>query len=178
MGVETITKAMVRYEAAMSGGSEADLAASLGIDTNGPKWSHELEVAVRRDVIFGGDNATYQTIRKYSDGFEHGFADWEQLWSFPEDLFAKSAGYLRTAILKAYRLSAATFDKLVGAPFDTIVQRGSTLAFEATAPITAIDLRARDFKIARVRREQLSSSFDPSRGEYSFEYQLSAGGTA
>jgi hypothetical protein len=175
MGVETIAKAYIRKRCEKLGGiSETDLAVSFGIAADDEKLGHKLEIEIRRQLIFASDNTTYKNIRNVSDGLEHGFATWEEIWSIPEDTFVKSAGYLRNAILYVANLDAANRARLVGAPFDTPVEAGPTLAFEATAPIQSIDLRARDFKIANAVRVMTASTLDEGKGEYRYEYRLEA----
>jgi hypothetical protein len=175
MGVEALTKAMIRYECDRLNKSEVELAGDYGIDANDSKLGHKLEVFIRRDVIFQGDADTYNAARKASDGLEHGYADWEEIWKVPEAVFPRAATLFREAILRALKLPENAFKRLVAAPFDSYVEQGAPIAFEASAPVTEIDLRATDFKIANVQRVQIGSSFDEARGEYSFTYRLEAG---
>jgi hypothetical protein len=174
MGVEAVTKAVVRYECKARKVDEAGLGQQLGLDPKHPKFNRDLETEVRKQIIFAGDAATYKTIKEFSDGLEHGYATWEELWSVPDATFPETARHLRAAILRVLGLPDDVRNRLLEQPFRDPVESGPRIAFEATAPVNQIDLRAADFRIARVRRTMTESTFDKGRGEYHYGYRLEA----
>lgn len=173
MGVEAITRAVIAVECSDRELSEQDLGRALGLDPTLDRFGSALQSEVRRQLIFMGDIDTYGAARGASDGIEHGFATWDQLWATPDDVTKLTAGYLRAAILRTSGTSADVQERLRGAPYDSLVERGHRLAFESRATISSVDLRAKDFAIAPLRREMVSSAFDVDRGEYHYEYSLS-----
>lgn len=174
MGVEAITRAVIRHECSKRGAEEEELGIALGLDPSDAKSGNALEAATRRRLIFKDDDATYKDGRRMSDGLEHGFASWEDIWSLPiEELLPKVARYLRDAILSVLGLPPEVYTKLTSQPFAGFVAAGPRIAYVSKANVSNIDLRATDFRIARVRRVMTASNFDPARGEYVYEYTLS-----
>jgi hypothetical protein len=175
MGVETITKAIIRKRCEELQLTEKQFGAKFGIDPDDEKAGHKLDIEVRRQLIFCNDAETYKNAKLVSDGLEHGFASWDTIWGVPDDTFSKTAAYVRAAILSVADLDDQYRDQLAAEAFKRPMEGGPTLAFEATAPVDSIDLRAADFKIASVKRTMVSSVFDPGTGEYQYEYRLDAG---
>lgn len=153
---------------------EAGLAAAFGVEFDDPKRDHKVEIEVRRQLIFANDATVYKNIRMVSDGVEHGFKSWEEMWSVPDDTVEKSARYLRNAILYAADLPDAAYQTLNSDKYAAPVEAGDTLAFEATAPVSRIDLRAANFRIAKVERVMTKSEFNETAGEYRYDYRLEA----
>jgi len=172
IGVEALTKALIRYECEKRGETEYELGRSLGLDTGVQHFAKELETQVRRQIIFQGDEVAYKSAKALSDGLEHGFASWEDLWSVPDDVLPKSATYLRESILKVLDMPPEVHSRLAAEPFARFVEAGPRLAYDSQARVAAIDLRAVDFRIAKVHRVMTSSAFDQQRGEYSYQYRL------
>jgi hypothetical protein len=172
MGVEAITRAVIDVECRSREVSEEDFGRVLGLDPTMERFGGALQSEVRRQLIFTGDMDTYRASRGASDGIEHGFATWEELWATPGDVTRRTARYLRAAILSTSGVSADVRDRLMRPPYDSFVERGHRLAFESTANIRSVDLRANDFAIAPLKRQMLSSTLDAGRGEYHYEYSL------
>jgi hypothetical protein len=173
MGVETITKAIVRLECEERGVDETGLGIALKLDPQMDRFGAALEKLIRADIIFQGDAASYKNARAVSDGIEHGFASWEEIWSFDLDgIFDSSARYLRAAVLRALRIPSEIQTTLRNPPFDSQMEAGPKIAYEGKATISKIDLRANDFSIAHVQRKMDGSVFDSARGEYRFAYSL------
>jgi hypothetical protein len=150
IGVETITRALIRYDCGKTGRTEADLGISLGLNPTDERFGGKLETQVRRQMIFQADDATYTDVKKLSDGLEHGFASWEDIWSVPDDALPKTARYLREAILLVLDLPADVRSRLASPPFDSYVEAGPRVAYESLAEVSRIDLRATDFQVAKV----------------------------
>jgi hypothetical protein len=173
MGVEAITRAVIDLERSKRGVSEQGLGEQLGLDPATERFGAKLQTEIRRQLIFKGDLKTYNAARALSDGIEHGFATWDDLWATPGDVMPKTAQYLREAILATSGVSDAIRDQLCGSPFDSHVERGPRIAFESQADVRSVDLRQNDFAIADLRRQMTASKFDRDRGEYQYEYTLS-----
>jgi hypothetical protein len=173
MGVEAITKAVIRFECAKRNVTEEDLGLALGLDAASAKSGSAIESAVRKRLIFREDQKTYTAARGVSDGIEHGFASWDEIWALPlDEVLSRTAGHLRAAILRVLDMESSMTEVLLAAPFDTYVEGGPRIAYESRANISNIDLRATDFRIAKVRRVMSDSRFDRVTGEYRYAYTL------
>jgi hypothetical protein len=102
MGVEALTKAVIRAELRNSGQTEKELAAAWGIadSLSAREWANAFNMEVRRRLIFGGDAKALSDARLVSDGFEHGFSDFDEMRKPAHEVLIKTASYLRTAIIK------------------------------------------------------------------------------
>jgi hypothetical protein len=174
MGIEALTKAVIRYECKARNIDEPGLGQHLGLNPKHPKFGRDVGAEIRRQIIFSGDAATYKAMKEFSDGLEHGYATWEELWSVPEAVFSATARHLRSTILRVLEAPDDVQRRLLGQPFQDPIESGPRIAFEASARVSQIDLRAADFRIARVRRTMTASTFDSDRGEYHYGYKLEA----
>jgi hypothetical protein len=73
MGVEALTKAVVREHLRRTGGSEDQLLIDWQVDRK------RLDSEIRRRLIFQGDEHCFSKARAVSDGFEHGFTDFSEM---------------------------------------------------------------------------------------------------
>jgi hypothetical protein len=100
--------------------TDKDHAQSRGVDVSKSNWKDVLLGWIRRDVLCGGDKATYDAARKASDGLEHGFMP------LPEYRGAASAhtptllGHVRRAALSLLDLDDTVRSTLLEkSPVDT-----------------------------------------------------------
>lgn len=107
MGIEAITKTVLRQECARRGVDEEGLAAALGIEKK------HLDSTIRSDFIFAGDQECYKEAKKASDGFEHGFLAFDELQALATKRRNTAATYLRNAIFKALNPADETLEKLL-----------------------------------------------------------------
>lgn len=104
MGIEALAKAVVRYRQGTSELSDEDFAKELGIDLeklDSCKSLHaEIISAVRRKILFKGDNECHREAKKASDGFEHGFLPFGEIRDSAVKVRDKTASYLRESIIE------------------------------------------------------------------------------
>ena len=113
MSLEAITKAKTREECKARGlKKEQELAKNLGVELN------LLDATVRKDLIFKRDDECYKKAREASEGFEHGFLDYDKIRELSKDIRHRMAGYIRNAIFEICGLDDNTFKILTGEPFN------------------------------------------------------------
>jgi hypothetical protein len=95
MGIEAITKAVLRQECTKRGLDEEALAIAIGVERK------DLDSTIRCEIIFGGDRECYLEAKKASDGFEHGFLAFDELQALAAKRRNKTGTYLRNAIIAA-----------------------------------------------------------------------------
>ena len=122
MGMEALTKAIVRAHPNYAGLSKDDLAARLGIETDRLDPSQRLETEilarVRRTVLFQDDRECHRDAKKASDGFEHGYMPFDQIRDYARRVRDRTAAYLREAILNLVGIEDAHRATLLAPPFD------------------------------------------------------------
>jgi hypothetical protein len=109
MGVEALTEVILRQECAKRETDVDGLAVQLGV-TSGKnqlrcsgcgRISDELRPAIRRKLIFKGNDDCYREAKRASDGFEHGFLGFDELSKLATAQRNATASYLRNAIIEA-----------------------------------------------------------------------------
>jgi hypothetical protein len=120
MGVEALTKAVRQEHSRISGHSEAELATQWGIKDDLPKRDrrNQIESETRKRLIFRGDNDTFTNARKVSDGFEHGFSDFNEMRKPARDVIVKTAAYLRQAIFETAGVQKHILDRAIGVDYE------------------------------------------------------------
>jgi hypothetical protein len=122
MGMEALTKAVIRDQEERAGVSIEELALQLGIDVEalGPckRLSTEVEAGVRRKILFRDDRETYKKAKRASDGFEHGFMPFDEVRDLARNVRNRTAAYLREAILDLVDVKGGLKDVVLSAPFD------------------------------------------------------------
>lgn len=122
MGIETLTKSVARGYQSEMGMNDPEFAEYLGldIDTIDPcaNLITLIEAAVRRNVIFQGDNESHKKAKAASDGFEHGFMHFGEILNLAKDVRDQTAQYLRKSILDLILTDTEIKDKLLAPPFD------------------------------------------------------------
>jgi hypothetical protein len=121
IGMEALTKAVVRSQLTASGINDEQYARSLGINPNnlGPcdSLSAAIDVAVRKDLLFQGDDKCYRNAKAASDGFEHGFMPFGRIRDKARVVRDMTAAYLRKAILDLVKIEEAHREILLNAPY-------------------------------------------------------------
>ena len=92
--------------------SKEDHAQYRGIDVAKSNWREVLLGCVRRDLICKGDQTTYSTARKTSNGLEHGFMDMPSIRAAAEQVTPKLFGYVRDGVLDLLNLETDVRDRL------------------------------------------------------------------
>jgi hypothetical protein len=104
MGIEALTKSLLRSEKSKLGVDDLGLAAAWNIKITKSDTSkldlNKLDGEVRRRLIFQGDDECFSKVKSVSDGFEHGFAGYATMQQPARETVSKAATYLRTAIVK------------------------------------------------------------------------------
>jgi hypothetical protein len=121
IGMEALTKAVIRSQLTASGINEEQYACSLGInpDTLGPcdSLSAAIDVIVRKNLLFKGDNECYKDAKAASDGFEHGFMPFDKIRNKARAVRDKTATYLRKAILDLIKIEEVHREILLNTPY-------------------------------------------------------------
>lgn len=122
IGMEALTKAVVRSQLTASGINEEQFARRLGIDPQslgpGDSLSAAIEVAVRKCLLFQGDDQCYKDAKAASDGFEHGFMPFDEIRDKARTVRNKTAACLRKAILDLVASEEAYRDTLLATPYN------------------------------------------------------------
>ncbi len=139
---EILTKPTLRLHQARLGVSDKALATSLGVDVSQKNWKHMAEAFGRREFIFDGDKAIYDTARTASDGFEHGSGDLETLRGVADSVAGDLFPIVRSAILALVdsRIPSKLADLLMAKPPVDI----SPLYKQITGYLVTDDLRSVD----------------------------------
>jgi len=113
MSLEALTKVKVRTEYKTRGlTNEKELADELGIDIE------NLDSYVRKELLLKGDVECYTKAKKASDGFEHGFLEYQKIRNLSKDVRNKMAKYMRTAIIELCDLEKDKKNILLAEPFN------------------------------------------------------------
>jgi hypothetical protein len=119
MGVEALTPVALRRELARAGTDPEGLANSWGIEREDGRWRGLLDAEVRKRILFRGDQETYAKARRASDGFEHGFLDFNALRELSGDVQKRAAKYLRDAVFDLVELDDEVREPLTTHPYET-----------------------------------------------------------
>lgn len=122
IGIETLTKAVIRSRLAASDINQEQFARYLGIDPCSldpcDSLPAAIEVAVRKRLLFQGDDQCYKDAKAASDGFEHGFMPFDEIRNKARAVRDKTAACLRKAILDLVAIENAYRDILLATPYD------------------------------------------------------------
>lgn len=108
MGVEALTKAVLREHMRKAAKSESELVAEWKIDIKG------LDGEVRRRLIFGGDAECFKKAREVSDTFEHGYGGFDTIRKPAREVIVKTANYLRHAIFDMMDIEKKIRERALG----------------------------------------------------------------
>ncbi len=113
MALEALTRSRIKRELTQrSLKTNQDLAGVLGTQVD------ELDPTVKRELILKGDQECYSKSKKASDGFEHGFLEFEEIQELATDTRTKMAQYIRDEIFNQLELNENTFKILTKEPFE------------------------------------------------------------
>jgi len=113
MSIEALTKAKIRTECKTRGlTNEKELAEELGIG------EEDLYSYVRRGFLLKGDSECYSKAKKASDGFEHGFLEYQKIRELSKEVRNKMAKYTRTAIIELCDLKKDKMNILLAEPYN------------------------------------------------------------
>jgi hypothetical protein len=129
MGIEAITKALLRLYLKRSGITKEDLARDWGFDPNPERYMKldsflNAEARVRLTCL--GDRQHHQIAKKVSDDFEHGLANGGQLFAGASDALIPIASYLRQAILTVAEVADGHRQVMLSGPYDRPRGPGAT----------------------------------------------------
>jgi hypothetical protein len=113
MGVEALTKAVLREHVRRTGRSEDQLLVDWQVERT------RLDSEVRRRLIFQGDEECFTKAREVSDGVEHGFTDFNDMRKPAYEVVVKTAEYLRRAIIELVDLDPSVVERALGPKYDT-----------------------------------------------------------
>jgi hypothetical protein len=120
--METLTKAVIRSRLAASHINQEQFARNLGIDLDNlapnDSLSEAIDVAVRKHLLFQGDDQCYKDAKAASDGFEHGFMPFDEIRNKARAVRDKTATYIRKAILDIVGIENKYRDILLATPYD------------------------------------------------------------
>ena len=122
MAMETLTPVATDAALAAHGGNRSALCKAWNVlPKTCPKCGEvtgigNLDAEVRRRVLFEGNDALYKDAKRASDGFEHGFASFDDVHSSSLTHRNELGRLVRTAIIDALSLEPEDRDKLLGEP--------------------------------------------------------------
>lgn len=133
IGVETLSKSILRSTYSLSKHNTEIVAYKLGIDPDRIATSQHLnaviESAVRKDVIFQGDEESYKGAKAASDGFEHGFMPFAQLREKAKKVRNLTAKYLRESVLDLLDVENQVREKLIEKPYNEPIGNWKTVIY-------------------------------------------------
>jgi hypothetical protein len=130
MGMEALTPVALTRQCEQDRVEPDELAAKWRINERRAHVRRtQLDAEVRRRILFQGDSDTLRDAKKASDGFEHGFLDFEVVLAHARDSWLKTSEYLRAAILDLSGVDAETQKTLVSPPFDSPLRSHITRYF-------------------------------------------------
>jgi hypothetical protein len=180
IAVEALTRVLYRRGLANAGSSEDDFMRSLGVDPTEKDAKYRALAQTRVALIFQSDNATYQAIRKASDGIEHGYAGFEEIWAVPFEICVKTADYLRSAILSAIDLPPEDLATLEEPRYKQVCIKRPPPSIRGTfgiRPPTGLEIRPfiepGDYRALSYEPELEAVVEDPSLGTYDLNYRNS-----
>jgi hypothetical protein len=159
MGIEALKQLAIEDELRKRGGWQRNqLAAEWAVTTS------QLENEGRLRLLFQGDSDTHREAKAASDGLEHGYLTFADVQKHAEAAKAKTAEYLRTAILRLMGLDEATRDELLTDEFSTPPQPGEFQGIVGDLP-AGFDLCAAvalDLEVMSVVSSPQSTTMDDS----------------
>jgi hypothetical protein len=77
-------------------------------DNNDRSHLGKLDACIREEHIFQGDRACYKKLVDASDGFEHGYMDFDKIRNLTDAVTRKAFAYVRRAILREIGVSPSS----------------------------------------------------------------------
>ena len=112
IAAETLSRCLIESRAGAKGITPKNLAQLEGVSTDALRRRY-----LEQDV-FGGDAAALEAVNQASDGFEHGYMDFDQVRGLIGGVLGRSMGHVRRALIRASGLDAAAQDRLFVEEFE------------------------------------------------------------
>lgn len=159
MAIEALTKVQIsRLHVEHGTDSNESLASLLSIKIE------DLDATVRKRFLLNGDIECYRKAKKASDGFEHGFLEFEEISANAADVAERLAKYVRSAIFSLSGLSQQMTDNLLSEPYDSPLGTWPLLKFitgKLIGSSSDIAPNGQAYPFMRWRSTVESCSFDP-----------------
>ncbi|MDD7965895.1 hypothetical protein [Actinomycetospora lemnae] len=110
MAMETLTP-IAKSATIEDAGTQPELLARWNIDVT------SLDPEIRRRVLFQGNDQAYREAKKASDGFEHGYLDFETIKQYSATHHTAVAHYVRNAIIQFSGLADPLASRLLSPRF-------------------------------------------------------------
>lgn len=117
IAVEALTKTIIRHEMTTRPCNATELMIAFGVDPAEKSSMYRLQNRVAEDLIFQKDVATFTAARNASNGIEHGYAGFQEIWKEEFDIHRRLAQYVRSAIFSILPLSEEFKNVLLGPNF-------------------------------------------------------------
>jgi hypothetical protein len=118
MGVEALTKAVVREHMLVTGKTQEQLGSEWGIDESMTNKANRFDSEAKRRLIFRADAEAYESAKNVSDGFEHGYRDFDEIRKPARDVIVKMAGYLRRTIIETSSIDNHLAQRALGPDYE------------------------------------------------------------
>jgi hypothetical protein len=118
MGVEALTKAVAREHMLATGKTQEQLGSEWGIDDSMSNKANRFDSEGRKRLIFQGDAEAYESAKNVSDGFEHGFRDFDEIRKPARDVIVKMAGYLRRTVIGMTSIDSQLATRALGPDYE------------------------------------------------------------
>lgn len=122
IAVETLTDVIVDRLCEEAGHADRDaMARAMGfVPRHDGDRSHvyAMRGEVRLRDVFAGNQSTHRDLKNASDGFEHGYMDFESVREHARRAFDPAAGLVRQAVLRECRVDLADLETLTRPPFE------------------------------------------------------------
>jgi len=101
MGIEALTPVALKRVLSEEGLDRSGVIAKWQVDAK------SLDAEVRKRVLMRGDEESYRLAKAASDGFEHGYLGFDEIFAHADVVRDKAAHYLRAAIIELLDLEAS-----------------------------------------------------------------------
>ena len=178
IAVEALTKAVIRYETGRRKCTDGELMEAFDVDPSMKNAMYRLQNRVAEVMIFMNDAVTLGAARDVSNGIEHGYAGFEDIWKMTFDVNRSTAGYVRAALLSILDLDKEISEILLAPRYAEVCEPQdppSIQGYFSIKPPTGLaikpmaepeDWRALDYK--PVLEEMI---VDSDAGSYRFKYR-------
>ena len=113
MGMEALIPVIKRNEIGkLNLNNDQDLAKHLNVEKK------NLDGTIRRKFLFEDDQEFHKKVKQVSDGFEHGFAGFDEIRHLAIETRDRTASNLRIAIIELLDLPSEITHELFSAPYD------------------------------------------------------------
>lgn len=167
MGIDTLTKVALRNYCDEKRKSETDLIKEWDID------KQEIDSKVRERILFQADTECHKKAKKASDGFEHGYLSFSEIYTISTEIRDLTAYYLRSSIIDLIKPKNSARSILLSTPFNNPLQSWEITKQIKGRLISKSDKLAKEgqeYPFIKWKSEIKSITCDES-GEYNIEMQ-------